>query len=504
MVQHGTVGAGDTPFGDPITLAWLTELEQSTNFWNRTPQLQRIAYVAAQEDVSPWGLLMGVELHRLSHIKPTVVLVKRSGNAGSSLVEGTSLNMFGGLTGDSGAGKSTLFKLASSLLPPKRTPISDGTGQGLVKSIAETEKVTRDENGQPIAEPYYITRFNTHSLIIHAPEIKTLNAEFAREGSKTDSIMRSMWSGETVGMTTGDRDRRATLPANTYRVVGMWGVQPVNATEILKGIANGDPQRWLWMPAEERRLDMCKARVNPGHVDFPMPVFGNQNGNPFGISGGELPVEYKDGDPLPSPIWVHWSPMMAKEIDALHARRKQLRNRDPYADITPEQRAAETAVNMEAHLILTRIKLAAVIGFVHGRANPSDLDWELAGIQLSVSTGELAGIWKRIAQEVKQQARERGVIRGLEMFYSQESRAEAEDNALQAFATEMWQMLCAEGPRSNKELRTWAGGNVRRGMVTKALERLEGENKLAVDRNRMYWGLFQGTPMPPEKTHLFV
>lgn len=488
----------DNPFGEPITREWLTDLEQRTDFWNRTPQLQAVAWVAAQEDISPWGLLMGCQLHQLSHIKPTVVLVKRDGNPGQTLFSGTSLNMFGGLTADSGGGKSVTFKAASELVPPKHTPVSDGTGQGLVKSIAETERVTQ-EDGQKLAEPYYITRFHRHALVIHAPEIKTLNAEFAREASKTDSMMRSMWSGETVGMTTGDRDRRVTLPSNMYRIVGMWGVQPVNSTAILAGADDGTPQRWLWQPAEEYRSGI--SRVNPGRVTFPMPVFGAPSANPFGTSGGELPTEYRDGDPLPAPIWVHWSTQMHVDIAALKAQRKALRDRDPYADLTPDQVAAEAAVTMQSHLLLTRIKLAAIMGFLHGRANPTDLDWELSGYQIEVSTRELAGVWKKSNLARRQEIVARGAERGLEQQVAQDTRELITDAKVAAFAEEMYRTL-AVCPLTNRDLRR-KFSNKRKTMIRPAVELLESQGRLDVDKNGLYWAIYKGIPQPFEMANQF-
>ena len=497
-----TVSHDTNPFGKELERGWLTDLENSTDFWNRSPQLQAVAWAAAQEKISPWGLLMGVQLHQLSHVKPTVVLVKRNGQAGTSLFSGTSLNMFGGLTGDSGAGKSMTFKLAMELLPPAHTPISDGTGQGLVKSIAETEKVTM-EDGQKLPEPYYVTRFNRHSLVIHAPEIKTLNAEFAREASKTDSMMRSMWSGETVGMTTGDRDRRVTLPSNMYRVVGMWGVQAINAGAILAGSGDGTPQRWLWMPVAEYRIGIHATRVNPGQVTFPTPVFGQVGANPFGTSGGELPTEYRDGDPLPPPIWVHWSPQMHTDIAALQARREALLDREPHAqNLTNEQKDAELAVAMESHLILTRIKLAAIMGFLHGRPNPTDEDWELAGIQLQVSVRELSGTWIAANEANKDEIITRGSQKGLEMHAAQAARDKLGDADLLTFVEELYSLLAVK-PLLNDEIRKGLSTS-RRNMLTRALEILDYQGRFARDKNNLYWALHKGHPIPAHLASQFV
>lgn len=490
------------PFGEPITREWLTELENSTNFWNSTPQLQYIAWIAHTKDVSAWGLLMGCQLHRLSHVPPTVVLVQRDGTPDTlgGLFGGTSLNMFGSLTADSGGGKSITFKLASSLVPPIHTPISDGTGQGLVKSIAETEKVT-SEDGQKLAEPYYITRFHRHSLVVHAPEIKTLNAEFAREASKTDSMMRSMWSGETVGMTTGDKDRRVNIPPNLYRVVGMWGVQAVNATAILAGADDGTPQRFLWMPGEEFRMNLTRVQVHQ-QVTFPFPTFGQVGGNPFGVSGGELPTEYRDGDPLPAPIWVHWSPKMTQEIKALQQQRKMLRDRDPYADLTEEQIAAERAVTMQSHLTLTRIKSAAMFAFLHGRANPTDDDWELAGIQLQVSISELAGVWKRAEDARKKESREKGKSRGYEVLGTQEVMETAFDENVRVTADRVYAIMRAK-PCKKQVIRNKITHKQSR-VINEALSVLQMRGQHRRSADGLFWACENGHPVSDDPSVVFV
>ncbi|MCP2628107.1 hypothetical protein NLB33_35240 [Mycolicibacterium smegmatis] len=487
------------PFGVEITRAWLTDIEQRTDFWNRTPQLQAIAWAAAQaRRVSPWGLLEIVKQNRLSHIKPTVVLVKDSGAEGTHLFAGTSLNSFVALTGESGAGKSKALKLAWELVPPIHTPVSDGTGQGLVKSIAETEKVTKDENGERLAEPYYVTRFHRHSLVVESAEIKTLNAEFERDASKTAAMMRSMWSGETVGMTTGDRDRRVTLPANTYRIVGRWGTHPHAVNFILDGVDDGTPQRFYWVPAEEYRSGI--SRVNPGTVTFPMPVFGNNGSNPFGTSGGELPTEYRDGDPLPAPIWVHWSPQMAVDIKALQDQRDALRDRDPYEDpVDPDE---EAAVSMASHFLLAQIKCAAHFAFLHGRNDITDLDWELAGIEMQVVKRELAGIWKRSQEARIEEITRRGVEKGVEMHAAYTNRSELEDADFQKLCQSVFHKLFTDGPLRNSEIRSYVGGGARKkAAVPHLIQELLDKEWIARDTSGRYWAVMHlptGTVYLPE------
>ncbi len=405
------------PFGEPITRARLDEIEASFpgGFWNATPQLQYVAAVAAEQGVSPWGVLELAQLHRLSHIPPNVVLVDRAGKPGTSLVDGTSLNGFGAVVAPPGGGKSVCYRVASGILPPKSIPVPDGTGQGILRNFAETQTVRRDEENKPLPEPYRITRFHRHEMTIHAPEIKSLNAEFMREGTKTDTILRSLWVGETVGMNNADLDRRVVIPPNMVRLAAAWGVQPVNAVAILSQAADGTPQRFTWAPAKECRKPSPPRTPAPQGVTFPMPTFTAQG--PFSSSDATMPTEIRDTDgyeALPEPIWVAWSPKMRVEITAMRAEIDALEDREPYADIPPDQQAAEEALLMKSHLILTTIKQAAMMGFIHGRANPSDLDWDLACLQMEVSTAEMAGVWKRCVEVRYRIAEERGVDRAHE------------------------------------------------------------------------------------------
>ncbi len=405
------------PFGEPITRARLDEIEDffPGGFWNATPQLQYIAAVAAEQGVSPWAVLELVQAHRLSHVPPNVVLVDREGKPGKTLVAGTSLNSFGSIVSPPGGGKSVCFRVASEILPAATLPLPDGTGQGLLRNFAETRVVRKDEENKPLDEPYRVTSFFRHEMTVHAPEIKSLNAEFMREGTKTDTILRQLWVGETVGMNNADVDRRVVIFPNMVRLAAAWGVQPINAAAILAQAADGTPQRFVWAPAKECRKPYPARTPAPQGVTFPMPTFTHTG--PFGSSDAPMPAEIRDTDgheALPAPIWVQWSPQMHVEIPAMRAEIDALEDREPYADVTPEQRAAEEALLMKAHLILTTIKQAAMMGFVHGRANPSDLDWDLAKAQMEVSTGEMSGVWKRCAEMRFRVAEDRGVDRAHE------------------------------------------------------------------------------------------
>lgn len=492
------------PFGDPIDRDFLDHVETSTDFWNRKPQLQLIAAVAEREEISPWGLLLALQIHQLSNIMPTVVLVKRSGTKGTILSDGTSLNMFGALTAPTGGGKSATFREANNLIRPYQTPISDGTGQGLVKSFAETVKIGKDpDTGKMLDEPYYVTQYYTHSVVVHAPEINTLNAEFVREGSKTSSMLRSLWVGEIVGSTTGDVTRRVTLIPNTYRIGGLWGVQPVNAAALLAGAEDGTPQRWVWAPAEEFRVGSRshpRRTPPPPNTEFTLPAF-NPGTNVFGVSGGELPTQVDKNTQMPAPIWVEWSPQMRADIAALRADQQLAKDRDPYAPMTPEQKELQQRVTMESHMVLARIKMAAGLGFLWGNTSPDDEDWALSEIQMEVSRRELSGAWMRANESKYEQLTDKGTQRGVEMHAANVERDSREYADNKKLADEVWKIL-AKSPLTTTALKAKMSSS-KRNKLTSVLEILEDQNRYVQGSNGLHWAVKNGDVLPVEMMNQF-
>lgn len=502
IVPDVNLGDDANPFGEVIDRTLLDDIED-TGFWDTTPQLQLIAERAAQKRVSAWGLLAICLAHRASHVPPNVVIVERDGSVGTNnvLSEGTSANGFYGLVARPGGGKSVTFRLGSSLIPPNGMPLPDGTGQGLVKAISETVKVTKDEEGKPLKDPYMVTRFHRHSLTLHAPEVKTLNAEFAREGTKTASILRSMWVGETLGMTNADKERNASIPANMARIIGIWGVQPQNAVAILDQSGDGTPQRFLWAPAEEYRRGARAPKRTPAPplTTFPFPVFGT---TPPGIAmGSSLPKEVRvtddgsaaDESDLPTPIWVHWSPQMATDINAFYAAEDAAFDRDPYADLSAEQEVEEEALTMEAHLLLMRIKIAVWVGWLHGRAEPADIDWYLSGLILEVSVAELAGIWKMCRREEKKEASRRGVNRAFEMDATDTARGVIKDDRLEQVSEAAYSKLAARGPLREYQLKQSAGKQ-QRPLVRDALRHLEDNGRAEYD-GTFWYAVYKGNKL---------
>lgn len=486
-----------TPFGEPMDRQGIFNVESDTDFWNHNPQLQTIYHAAMDERISPWGLLAACMTHRLSHVPPNVVLVKANGKEGPTLATGTSLNSFVGLVGKSGGGKSITFRLASELIPPKDIPLADGTGQGIVKAFAERKKITKDDEGKPLDTPYMVTKFHRHSLTLHAPEVATLNAEFAREGSKTGGMMRSLWVGETVGMTNADSERNAVLPSNMARLCGIWGVQPHNATAIMGQADDGTPQRFLWVPVRDRRRNHPELLTNVGQPPplntlqspFPFPVFGTTP--PAIAMGTSLPSELRDDDPLPAPIWVHWSPDMAATVaDNANAYDELMDGYEDYDDLPPEVEDEERRLTMAAHTLLMRIKLAAQLGFLWGHPEPDDEDWYLSGALLVMSMGEAAGVWKTCEKNRLKEAADRGNTRGIEQDAADVARNLQRDSRIEAVAASVYTVLARESGCTESGMKRHIAPT-KRPFIRDALRHLEDRGRAKYD-GAMWRAVYNG------------
>ena len=478
---------GSTPFGDPINNKFITDIETESRIWTLTPQLCFIAAQAAQMEISPWGLLAMMQAHRATHIPPNVVLVDKRGQRGSCLTRGTSLNMFIAATGDTGEGKSDTFSLALTLLRPATTPVATGTGQGILRTVAYTEVRKKDEENKPLDRPQRVTVFRRHEMMIHAPEVVSLNTEFLRDGSQTASILRSVWIGETTGMTNADEDRRLAIPPNMVRVCGAWGVQPVNAGAIIAQASDGTPQRFLWAPCGEFRDPYPTRKPAPQGVSFPMPVFSTDSS--FGMS--DMPPELTDGgfESLPKPVWVEWSPQMQVEIPKFRAQLRSLRKKEPYEKVTEELANRRKAAQMKSHLLLLAIKQAVENAWLHGRANPDDNDWTVGKAQAAISTAELAGGWQESTEERAKLAAEKGTDQGIARDAAEQTAKQIANSRLHGLAEKIHAYLY-EKPHTAGALRERINNPETKQLVESALNFLKKEGRAEIEdcgRGKLLW-----------------
>lgn len=486
------------PFGELFTWEWLTEFEKRTGIWTRTPELQAIAAMAQEEEVASWPLLAQVMQNQASHVDPTHVLVRKSGKPGRDLISGVGLSYFCIMVGDSGGGKSQIVSAARELVKPKHEGLPDGTGQGITKTFASSELIKKDADGNPLPKPVTKTTFNQHTVLINADEVKTLNAEIGREGSKTSSFMCTMWVGATAGTLAGERDRRVVLPANMYRLHATYGAQPQNCDSIMELFGDGFPQRFLWSFVEDCRAAIAaiSAPAVPSAQLFPLPVW-NPGSNPFGTSGGQLDYEFIEGESeLPQPTWITWnsSPLMQKWITETRAARKAAREGINPGQETEEQLRIIRETGMASHMVLITIKTATLVAWIHGRCEPTDLDFEIACALMEVSKRWCAVVWKKLADAAAQVNVNVGTNRGQQKL-AEQAYLDGEEARIKAEIVDwVYDKCLREGPQPYRTLRH--GSDRKKKLIPVTLREEFGSNtpRIFIDDNGVHWAMVEGRP----------
>ena len=169
------------------------------------------------------------------------------------------LNMFVNLSGCSGGGKSRAIGTACRLL-------SDMTGKVKEFNPASGEAfpaafVTRaKEDGE------WVTKQKTDRALMVCTECSELNQVCSRPGNTIITQIIKAYSGETLGLNTKNEEINLTVGAGQYRLAGVLGVQPANATMFTAGIETGLTGRFIYFyTTDESMADRLDE-------DMPAPV----------------------------------------------------------------------------------------------------------------------------------------------------------------------------------------------------------------------------------------
>lgn len=307
------------------------------DLWASRPVLQHIQTLARARMVGPYAVLAYAVAEAVATIPPYITLEPVIGGRGS-------LNMCIAITGRSGAGKGTAAAAARDGVicsypvgPVARVPI--GSGEGIAR--------TYRPQGTPAEGPNQVT-----AAIFSAEEIDTWAAIASRSGSTLSAEVRKMFSGEQLGFGNAGKDTRNVVEAHTYRALVVVGVQPEQSGPILDAADGGLPQRFWWVPASD-----------PDAPDDPPPA-----PQPYLVPSAEWHLEVSSGNLPNGHLEI---PDEARTV-IVRARQAVLRE-EPDAD------------PLAAHALLTRLKIAAGLMALDGRAWITVEDWHLAGELMEVS-----------------------------------------------------------------------------------------------------------------------
>ena len=416
----------------------------ATGFWESLPVLRRISRAATTNGVGRWGLL-GACLPRIAcTVPPNVRLVPASGKAGGA-GSGASLNLNTILTGPPEEGKSETIKLSKDLvkIPQHAEEITNGTGEGIVKSFSYMRKVGEKERkertaemGAPVAEADpstgmpaigsvaqpqqpggYETVYCTDTVMLTAGEIGGMISEMRRQGTKATSVYRSAWVGEELGTTTGEIDRRTYVAPHTYRFGAVLGAQvDIDAVgAIFEEGKLGSPQRFLFLPVTVEPAIGDPVRT----LDIPPIDWYDGQGPAVATAGlvGTLP-----------PIFIGRPPAANEEIEA-NKQARRARRHLAYSVAEVRRRAEEEDGGIEdvrGHELLHQLKLATVLAIADGLREPTDEYWHAARVIMYVRELIVQALLRVITTQSDMADRKRGRSQGRSQ--AEARRAEAQDN----------------------------------------------------------------------------
>ena len=228
-------------------------------FWAARPVLGSIRQFARAAPAPPDAVMAAV-LGELSLRTDYRFMLANIGSTGN-------LNLVVCLVAPSGTGKGTALATASRFLGD-RLPmaryrygsISPGSAEGLVKHFYE--KVPRLG---------WLRAYE--GLMVAEPEGERLNNLAKRPNSSLLATLRKAWSGEQLGGAHSTVDANLTLPAHSYRLSVVIGLQPVAAAFLLDDMA-GMLQRVIWLGVADPTLDLDQTaeipRVNGGSLVQPV------------------------------------------------------------------------------------------------------------------------------------------------------------------------------------------------------------------------------------------
>jgi hypothetical protein len=214
------------------------------DFWNYSFELALIRKFAHASGGSAWSYL-GSCLARTSAAIPYNVMLP------DIIGDRVSTALYVALVGDSGQGKNSSASGANLLMPCDIHVAKFGSGEGITHQYAWREK-----GGDEL-------QWYKRSILFESGEAETLKALFSRNNSTLAGEIRSAWMGESIGFGYSDVRKRLILPASSYRLSVLATFTPSMGGVLLDGIAEGTPQRFLFLPVHDPNKPKTRSVMKP-------------------------------------------------------------------------------------------------------------------------------------------------------------------------------------------------------------------------------------------------
>ena len=386
------------------------------HFWESCDSLKLIYDASLSKMCAPWAVLACCVARTLAQIPPDVVLPDVIGGPGS-------LNWFAAIVAKSGGGKGAANAVARQLVPGDILTRGAGSGEGMIEAYNRK------------AEPQdHIT-----AILFSVDEVDSIASMQARAGQTTMSVIRSGFSGETLGYSYRGRASEK-VEAHSYRMTMTVSVQPERAGGLFSGAGGGTPQRFQWFPGRDKRI---KAERPTWPTD----------------STGQLralkPVDLQN---LP-----HGGMSIPPEAEALILKARE------------DSNSGGTDEALDGHAVFCREKFAYALAIMEGRTTMNSDDWKLSGIASDVSDWCRMRAQSALVKAETAMAAERGRLRGVEGYEAEISRSVvATDDIKRILKWAVGKLQAAEGRRMKKrDLRHASTGRYRAKLTEAMLSGVE-------------------------------
>lgn len=402
------------------------------DFWESRASLKTVYTAALSGMCSPWAVLACCAARALALVDPHIKLPAIIGSKGGSL------NWFAMLAAESGGGKSTAMEIAEELIPHAVKTLNLGSGEGLIEAFGE-----RNDDGtvKDLVSGH-------RSILFSVDEIDSYSAVAGRSGSTVMPILRSAFTGGSLGFAYRKGNRLPVLPAHSYRMTLVCAAQPGRTRAMFADADGGTPQRFMWFPATDPRIAAVRPTFN-GALYLPP------------VTDWQYPATLR----VPS------------ECEGLIVTTRA------------SQARGETAA-LNSHALFAREKFAYALAILDGRSAMDSEDWRLSGVAAAVSDAVRQWVLDQLAASEAEEARQKGRLQGVAKSAADAERTLQDAEALARAEAFVREKLTDAGMRGMtlRELQR-AGGRAVRHLCAVTLTRLQTEGAVAqvIDGRSTRW-----------------
>lgn len=406
------------------------------SFWAARAELRHIRQAGHSRSRSGDVALLAV-LTRLS------ALVSHRIRADTGIAGYASLNLFGGIIGPSGIGKSTGVEVADRLMPaPAGLDFRDGLPIGSGEGLAEvfmgvvdepTGEVRKGRGGTETPVTVTVRKQVRHNAFFYVDEGATITRLMKeRSGSTLGETLRSAAVGQTLGQTNASKDTSRYIPGGSYSLGLLVGFQPETAAPLLDEVAEGTPQRFVWVQVIDPSIPDVQPAW-PGKLDTWRAV-----------------ASVAPGDEAARFALVSFDESIKAELRAADLAKVR-------GQVDPSQ-----FNQFDSQAPVMRVKLASLLAILAGRRHVTVDDWQLALMlwESSCATRDAVLAYSEAQRRLEQE--KRTVARIEEEVRVDHAKQLAEekrtDRAVERLALRLAVRVLEKGPQTRSAIRGSTAG----------------------------------------------